>query len=471
VPRGALQLLPGDGSVGAALVADARTRGVVFTGSTEAARSIQRALAEQHDPRCGQIPLIAETGGQNAMVVDSSALPEQAVADIIASGFDSAGQRCSSLRILLVQQEIADRLLEMLHGAMGELRIGRPDRLDTDIGPVITADAREIILRHIEAMRDRGFPVFSAGMTPECTKGTFVAPTLIEIPEPSVLGREVFGPVVHVVRYRRSELNRMIGQVNALGYGLTFGIHSRVDETIAQATARISAGNIYVNRNMIGAVVGVQPFGGHGLSGTGPKAGGPLYVRRMLAERPRDAGLPPGSVPEAFRAYLRFVEDDGGLAGFGNLTPHGLRLELPGPVGEQNTYRLLPRGDVLCVAATRAGALRQIAAVLATGNRALVSCAEEMAVLDRLPAALRRHIVQGEPDESQPLAAALFEGDADGLQRLSLRLAERAGTVVPVYASPCGDAAFYPLEFLLAEQSISVNTAAAGGNASLMTIG
>jgi RHH-type proline utilization regulon transcriptional repressor/proline dehydrogenase/delta 1-pyrroline-5-carboxylate dehydrogenase len=163
------------------------------------------------------------------MVVDSSALPEQAVGDIIASGFDSAGQRCSALRILLVQQEVADHLIQMLHGAMRELRVGRPDRLDTDVGPVIGAEPRETILRHIEAMRDRGFPVFQSELSADCVEGSFVAPTLIEIPSPSVLGREVFGPVVHVVRYRRSELDAMIAQVNALGYGLTFGIHSRVD--------------------------------------------------------------------------------------------------------------------------------------------------------------------------------------------------------------------------------------------------
>jgi len=479
VPRGALQLIHGDGTIGAALVADPRVRGVIFTGSTEVARSIQRSLADRLDPRGGQIALIAETGGQNAMVVDSSALPEQAVADIIASGFDSAGQRCSSLRILLVQDEIAEHLIEMLRGAMRELRVGRPDRLDTDIGPVITAEASVTILRHIEAMRSQGFTVFSSELSPDCAEGTFVAPTLIEIPDPSVLGREVFGPVVHVVRYRRSELDAMIDKVNALGYGLTFGIHSRVDETIAHVTERINAGNIYVNRNIIGAVVGVQPFGGHGLSGTGPKAGGPLYVRRMLVERPAASGLPRGTVPVAFRSFLAFLEadDDGcdvaALAAFGETSPHDLRLEMPGPVGEQNTYRLIPRGAVLCVAATRAGEMRQIAAALATGNRALVSCEEDLSALDRLPDALKHHIARAEADDSQPLGAALFEGDAGALQLLSARLAERAGTVVPVFASPReeGATAFYPLEYLLAEQTISVNTTAAGGNASLMTIG
>jgi len=479
VPGGALQLLPGDGSVGAALVADPRVCGVVFTGSTEAARSIQRILAARLDPRGAPIPLIAETGGQNAAVVDSSALPEQAVVDIIASGFDSAGQRCSSLRILLVQDEIADRLLAKLRGAMDELRVGRPDRLDTDIGPVITAVARDAILRHIETMRQRGFPVFAATLSPDCADGTFVAPTLIEIPDPSVLGREVFGPVVHVVRYRRENLEAMIGAVDALGYGLTFGIHSRIDETITHATERIRAGNIYVNRNIIGAVVGVQPFGGHALSGTGPKAGGPLYLRRLLAEQPRAVGLSRGTIPDSFREFLVFLQADvpdsdvAALAAYGEATLHDVRVELAGPVGEQNTYRLMPRGDMLCVAMARAGAIAQIAAALATGNRALVCCAEDFPELDRLPDRLRRQITRCELEAAPVVAAVLFDGTPDMLLRLNARIAARDGPIVPMFvASRQGSkAGSYPLEFLLTEQTVSINTSAAGGNASLMTIG
>ncbi|WP_298216710.1 trifunctional transcriptional regulator/proline dehydrogenase/L-glutamate gamma-semialdehyde dehydrogenase, partial [Acidocella sp.] len=373
VPRGALQLLPGDGAMGAALVADPRVGGVVFTGSTEAARAIQRSLALRLDERGHPVPLIAETGGQNAMIIDSSALLEQAVADIIASGFDSAGQRCSALRVLIVQEEIAGRLTEMLHGAMRELRVGRPDRLDTDIGPVISAEARDGIEAHIAAMAGRGYPVFRASLSPDCEAGHFVAPALIEIPDPGVLGREVFGPVIHMLRCPRRGFAPMIEAVNALGYGLTFGIHSRVDETISQAAERIRAGNIYVNRNIIGAVVGVQPFGGQGLSGTGPKAGGPLYLRRLIATRPPsglrgEAG--PGLAPlvQALRAAGE-AEAAEAAAAIGAASPLGYRTELPGPVGEQNIYQLKPRGEVLCVAASEAGAFRQIAASLATGNR------------------------------------------------------------------------------------------------------
>ncbi|HET9146801.1 MAG TPA: L-glutamate gamma-semialdehyde dehydrogenase, partial [Acetobacteraceae bacterium] len=435
VPPGALHLLPGGGEVGARLVSDARVRGVIFTGSTEVARSIQATLARRLDARGRPIPLIAETGGQNAMVVDSSALPEQAVADIIASAFDSAGQRCSAARILLVQEDIAPGLLAMLKGAMAELRTGNPDRLSTDTGPVITARARDGILAHIQAMAERGRAVFQAPLAGEAALGSFVPPTLIEIESIAELGREVFGPVLHVLPYRRGGLDKVIGGVNALGYGLTFGIHSRIDETIARASALIEAGNIYVNRNIIGAVVGVQPFGGFGRSGTGPKAGGPLYLGRLLSVRPRNAAPPRQPV------------------------------ELPGPVGEQNSYRLEPRGAVLCRAASAEGLARQVEAALASGNAAHLSAASAH-LLDALPEALRAAIRQG--DAGHDLAAALFEGDGPGLIAFQEELARRPGPVISVFTETDG---FYPLEYLLRERVVSVNTAAAGGNASLMTIG
>ena len=396
VPLGALQLLPGDGAIGAALVADARVRGVLFTGSTEAARAIQLQLSTRLDVNGLPIPLVAETGGQNAMVVDSSALPEQAVADILASAFDSAGQRCSALRILLVQAEIAPRLIAMLRGAMAEFFSGQPDRLATDIGPMISAEARDTVRAHIQAMRALGYPVFSPELPPSCAQGFFLAPTLIEIPAIEVLGREVFGPVLHVLPYKRDELEKHIETVNALGYGLTFGIHSRIEETIAAVTSRIQAGNIYVNRNIIGAVVGSQPFGGQRRSGTGPKAGGPLYLRRLLAECPTASGLPGGTAPKIFQDFLDFLRaqniETADFSRYGKLTPLGAELMLPGPVGEQNQYLLAPRGRVLCRAETEATSLRQIAACLATGNIALVHCTAELPALQNLPAKLAAHI-------------------------------------------------------------------------------
>ncbi len=474
LPHGAVQLLPGDGKVGSALVADARVRGVLFTGSTEVARLIQAQLAGRLDAHGLPIPLIAETGGQNAMVVDSSALPEQAVADIVASAFDSAGQRCSALRILLVQEDVAERLLEMLRGAMNELCIGRPDRLASDIGPVISAEARDTIVAHVEALRARGFPVHAPALPDDARHGCFVAPTLIEIPSIDVLGREVFGPVLHVLRYRTGELEATLDAVNALGYALTFGIHSRIDESIAQVTSRIHAGNIYVNRNIIGAVVGVQPFGGHGRSGTGPKAGGPLYLRRLIA--PACAPfLPCAPAPQALRTLIEALREHGldtaALEAYAVQAPSLEPVTLPGPVGEHNQYALLPRGRLLCRAASREALLRQAAAALASGNVALLSGAHAEAALALVPASLRTQ-VRAFVDADQP-DAALYQGDPAGLLALQTELTRFEHAVVSVYAlaSDGLKQSEYPLELLLHEKSVSVNTAAAGGNASLMSIG
>lgn len=280
-PREVVQLLPGKGEVvGAALVRDPRIAGVIFTGSTSTAHAINQSLAERKGPI---LPLIAETGGQNAMVVDSSALAEQVVRDVIASSFDSAGQRCSALRVLFIQHDIADHTLKMLAGAMAELKVGNPMLLHTDVGPVIDQEAQEKLLAHIKTMKKKGKILYQTQTPPE--QGYFVPPTLIEIPHISVLTGEVFGPILHVIRYHANQLDEVIDQINSTGYGLTFGIHSRVDTTVEYLKSRVHAGNVYVNRNMIGAVVGVQPFGGEGLSGTGPKAGGPYYLPRLAIER------------------------------------------------------------------------------------------------------------------------------------------------------------------------------------------
>jgi RHH-type proline utilization regulon transcriptional repressor/proline dehydrogenase/delta 1-pyrroline-5-carboxylate dehydrogenase len=290
VPHGAAQLLPGPGErVGAALVADARAQGVIFTGSTEVARRLQRSLAGRLGAHGQPVPLIAETGGQNAMIVDSSALTEQVVTDAVASAFDSAGQRCSALRVLCVQSDGAQRLIQMLHGAVAELRVADPRRLAVDVGPVIDADAQGIIERHVAAMRAKGRAVTQpATIDVDAGGGTFVPPTVIEIDHIGELRREVFGPVLHVLRYEREQLADLMAQINATGYALTMGVHTRIDETLAQVVHAAQAGNLYANRNIVGAVVGVQPFGGEGLSGTGPKAGGPLYLLRLLSQRPAD---------------------------------------------------------------------------------------------------------------------------------------------------------------------------------------
>jgi RHH-type proline utilization regulon transcriptional repressor/proline dehydrogenase/delta 1-pyrroline-5-carboxylate dehydrogenase len=508
VPRGALQLLPGRGeTVGAPLVADARVQGVLFTGSTEVARLIQRTLAGRLTARGHPVPLVAETGGQNAMVVDSSALAEQAVADIVGSAFDSAGQRCSALRLLCVQEDVAERVVGMLRGAVQELRLGDPRGLATDVGPVIDAEAREGIERHVQAMAARGRAVWRLPLDSEghgrCAAGHFVVPTFIELDRVADLEREVFGPVLHVLRYAREDLPQTLEAINATGYGLTQGVHTRIDETVAQVLEATRAGNVYVNRNIVGAVVGVQPFGGEGLSGTGPKAGGPLYLLRLLAERPVQAArlavaqagpasLPPvrglgregtrtAGAAEALDALRGWAVAQGQAVLAAHCdraaaeSPVGIWHTLPGPTGEANLYAVLPREAVLCVApegpAGDADRLAQLAAVLAVGSRALWP-ATAQALRERLPADVRERIALAQ-DWTSPSAhfdAVLQHGDAVALRATAAALARRSGPIVGLTGLVCGDARV-PLERLVIERSLSINTAAAGGNASLMMLG
>ena len=282
VPEDALILLPGGPAVGARLVADPGIAGVAFTGSTHTAWAINRALATKDGPI---VPLIAETGGQNAMLVDSSALPEQVVADVLESSFRSAGQRCSALRVLCVQDDIAPRVLEMLAGAMLELQIGDPGLLATDVGPVIDEAAKQRLEEHAARMMREARLIQRVPLEGELRRGCFFAPHAFEIDSLGQLQGEVFGPILHVVRFAGDRLGDMIDAINGTGYGLTLGVHSRIDQTVDLVLERARAGNIYVNRNMIGAVVGVQPFGGERLSGTGPKAGGPHYLARFATER------------------------------------------------------------------------------------------------------------------------------------------------------------------------------------------
>ncbi len=280
IPPGAFHLLPGNGGIGRALVGDPRIAGIAFTGSTDTARAIQRVLADREGPI---VPLIAETGGLNAMIVDSSALPEQVVDAVVASAFRSAGQRCSSLRVLYLQQEIAPPVLEMLRGAMAALRIGDPADPATDVGPVIDGQARKKLVQYISDLRSRAKLIAESGPVPPA--GTYVAPVAFEIGSIREVPGERFGPILHIARFALEDLDRVVDDINATGYGLTMGVHSRVDSRAERIRARSAVGNLYVNRNMIGAVVGVQPFGGEGLSGTGPKAGGPNYLVRFTTER------------------------------------------------------------------------------------------------------------------------------------------------------------------------------------------
>ena len=496
VPAGAVQLLPGRGeTVGAALIADERVRGVMFTGSTEVAGIISRNLAGRLDAQGRTIPLIAETGGQNAMIVDSSALTEQVVMDVISSAFDSAGQRCSALRVLCVQDDVAERVIRMLKGAMAEYKVGSPEHLSTDIGPVIDAEAKANIERHIKAMGDKGRRVHQIARTQEgaCNRGTFVLPTLIELDSLDELGPEVFGPVLHLVRYPRAKLGELLAQINDSGYGLTLGVHTRIDETIAQVVNTAKVGNLYVNRNIVGAVVGVQPFGGEGLSGTGPKAGGPLYMYRLLGARPQEAVTSqlrqePGAPPQAEAAKPALLALRG-WAGkqapalvalcdrYGELALSGLTQLLVGPTGERNSYSLLPRERVLCLAAddkeAKTDLLAQLAACLAVGTEVLwQDNAQNRTLLTSLPSEVQARIQLVADWASSDIGfdALLHHGDSDQLREVAKLAAARAGAIVGVHGLHRGETDI-PLERLLIEHALSVNTAAAGGNASLMTIG
>jgi len=504
VPKNALQLLPGKGEkVGSWLISDQRIRGVIFTGSTKIANLLQRNIAGRLDPQGQPIPLIAETGGLNAMIVDSSALTEQVVIDVIASAFDSAGQRCSALRILCIQEDIAERTLQMLRGAMAECRMGNPERLSTDIGPVITHIAKEDIESHIKAMRIKGCRIHQAVRSNACDekewqRGTFIMPTLIELENFEDLKKEVFGPVLHIVRFKRQDLDILVNKINATGYGLTLGIHTRIDETVSRVTKRAKVGNIYVNRNIVGAVVGVQPFGGEGLSGTGPKAGGPLYLYRLLSQYPKEAllitltrqnshkvqdvsGRKPLSV--AYYALMQFLltrqEKEKQqikwlplTQGYAKLAQGGTTHLLPGPTGERNTYTLLPKERVLCLADNNDDILIQLAAVLAVGSQVLwVDSRLQKELFHQLPVTVQSHISFSHDWKTSNIFfdAVIFHGDTEHLRILCEQISQRDGPIISIQGFSRGKSNIL-LERLLIEHTLSVNTAAVGGNMSLMTI-
>ena len=426
VPVSALQLLPGDGpTVGAALTRDPRVAGVVFTGSTETAQIIARSMAEHMAPGT---PLIAETGGLNAMVVDSTALPEQAVRDIVASAFRSAGQRCSALRCLYVQEDIAPHLIEMLKGATDELVLGDPLRINTDVGPVIDAEAQAGIEAYLAA---KASAILHRVAVPKL--GHFVPPVLLRVSGIDQIEREIFGPVLHLATFAAGDLPQVIAAINARGYGLTFGLHSRIDARVEDVAEAIKAGNIYINRNQIGAVVGSQPFGGEGLSGTGPKAGGPLYLNRFFAPEP---GVAVGSWDHEAPVALPPALD----------TQLG-EIFLPGPTGEMNRLTRHVRGPVLCLGPGPEAAEAQAAAVAGLGGQAVRAhggvAAETLRTLE-------------------PLAGVLWWGPSETGRAYARALAARPGPLVPlITARP-------DLAHVAHERHLCVDTTAAGGNAALL---
>jgi RHH-type proline utilization regulon transcriptional repressor/proline dehydrogenase/delta 1-pyrroline-5-carboxylate dehydrogenase len=499
IPSDVLQLLPGQGdTVGAGLVALNGIQGVLFTGSNAVARQIQRSLANRLDASGRPLTLVAETGGVNTMLVDSSALPEQVVQDVMASAFDSAGQRCSALRMLCVQEDVAERVQTMLLGAMQTWRVGPPQDLAHDMGPLIDAEAAQAVRDHIARMAAQGhrvhqFPETLAAL-PADQAARYIPPTVIELNHLRELPQEVFGPVLHVLRHPREQLDDLLADIARSGWGLTLGAHSRIDETLDRITAASRVGNLYINRNMIGAVVGVQPFGGEGLSGTGPKAGGPLYLHRLLrAQAPvalsddtlrrlMQAHRPPPTRLMALRELAVWLETNP-LPRSWALLEHlkacraqsivGLHATLPGPTGERNSYDLRPRGPVWCEARTHDEFVHQLISVLACDGQVLWPVREALRPLDTaLPPLAQERITWVNPGElhTRDVAAVMVHGHEADQLAWAQALAQRPGPIVPVLGLPAGWllAGAWPTVALLKERSVSVNTTAAGGNASLL---
>lgn len=478
IPKDAIQLLPGTGAtVGTALTSDSRVAGVCFTGSTATAQRINKVMTENMAP---DAPLVAETGGLNAMIVDSTALPEQVVRDVLASSFQSAGQRCSALRMLYVQKDIADNLLEMLYGAMEELGIGDPWALSTDVGPVIDEAARKKIVDHCEKFEREG-RMLKKLPVPE--KGLYVSPAVLRVNGIEELEEEVFGPILHVATFEAKEIDKVVGSINAKGYGLTFGIHSRVDNRVDHIVARIKVGNTYVNRNQIGAIVGSQPFGGEGLSGTGPKAGGPQYVRRFLkgasVERPAEPGAKAidgkkldgliGSLGKLAVAAPK-ARVDAMEPVFGKV-PEPLDAkaeELPGPTGELNRLSNHARGIVLCLGPDKETALAQASMALSQGNKVVVIApGVEDVVARAAQAGLPLVGIDGLLDPEALASAGGFEAVVSCADQALLRkyreaLAKRDGALIPLITEHTLDQRF------VIERHLCVDTTAAGGNASLI---
>jgi len=499
IPCDAIQLLPGKGAVvGAMLTSDPRIAGVCFTGSTPTAQFINRSMAKNLAPNA---PLIAETGGLNAMIVDSTALPEQVVRDVLASAFQSAGQRCSALRVMYIQEEIADQLLAMLYGAMDQLTIGNPWKLYNDIGPVIDRAAQQKIIDHCNEFERRG-KLLKTISTP--TEGVYVAPTVLQVSGIEELGEEIFGPILHVATFRGRDINKVIESINAQNYGLTFGLHSRVDSRVQQLVSKINAGNAYVNRNQIGAIVGSQPFGGEGLSGTGPKAGGPHYLKRFLQSNSihqstdnseAQSTISIDQLQSQFNALSAIDTAD-----WANIEARHLSLKqwingqsetaiksatvlnaiapsapashMPGPTGELNVLRETARGAVLCIAHDLNNALALSLAALSQGNSVLVFVSSaDPSLLEALNQsaallAIPVSFVNGAVDvnaltQLQGFSALLSDESNERLRLYKIALAERTGALIPII-SECS------AERFVLERHLCVDTTAAGGNASLI---
>ena len=526
-PENVVQLILTPGKVvGENLLPDERISAVMFTGSTGVGKWISQKLAERTGPR---IPLIAETGGQNCLIVDSTALPEQVVDDVISSGFQSAGQRCSALRVLFLQDDIAEEIIQMIIGGMKELQVGDPANLRTDIGPVIDQKALSALKSHSEFMQNNGRLLYKCELSNECSNGTFFAPHLYEIENIGILKQEVFGPVIHVVRYKADELNQALADINSTGFGLTSGVHSRVQTTSEKVIKTINAGNIYINRNTIGAVVGVQPFGGQGLSGTGPKAGGPSYVYRLAQqklikhnqkleneldfnfsnikpEQEIGKGIMPSLLTEKHKqlhnhissrlkkvkAFIDLLLNDNSLELPNNfinqidlmindVITHQIEpLTLQGPTGELNQLILQERGSLICIHQgdeNFVDSLRQILAALLTGNSIIHISNSDYDFSNHindsnLNLVYQRVAINDESYLQDCLSSEHLAGIAASvsdplLQWLDRVLSQREGSILPLILENSGPTL---MQRFVLEKSVSTNTTASGGNTTLLAM-
>ncbi len=437
VPEDVIQLIPGGGAVGAMLTSDKRVDGVAFTGSTDTARLIRRSMAKNLNPGA---PFIAETGGLNAMIVDSTALPEQAVQAIIESAFQSAGQRCSALRCLYVQEDIAEQIKTMLFGAMDELALDDPWLLSTDSGPLIDQQAFDTIEEYVLNAEAEGRVLKHLKISEQ---GTFFGPVVIQINGIEDLDKEIFGPVLHIATFKADQINDVIDNINNTGYGLTFGLQTRIDDRVQNVCEHIQAGNIYINRNQIGAIVGSQPFGGHGLSGTGPKAGGPHYLERFYEhevnkiENDTSDTSTPSSVDELQQLINSAVKSNKIAS-----------LNLPGPTGESNHLSWFSRPPTLCFGPGKKAINQQAKSVTQLGGTA-IEChtplfTEELAKLDGF-------------------SGIIWWGDTEKARKIDLALSNRNGALIPLITRKpdTGHVVF--------EQHVCIDTTASGGNAELLS--
>ncbi len=488
LPTAALQLLPGDGpTVGGPLTSDPRIAGICFTGSTEVAQIIHRALAQNAGP---DAVLIAETGGLNAMIVDSTALTEQAVRDILISSFQSAGQRCSALRMLYVQEEARERLLEMLYGAMEALTIGDPWDTATDVSPVIDREAQQDISAYTAAQDSAGKLLKSL---PAPEQGTYVSPAVVKVDGIADMEREIFGPILHVASFKARDIDRVVDAINARGYGLTFGLHTRIDDRVQQIVERLRVGNVYVNRNQIGAIVGSQPFGGEGLSGTGPKAGGPHYLERFRRSAVAEAlAAPDASLVESAEIQAKIDGLDArnwaarpdrvavlrkALSGSGSIIRKALAetaafdmtpQTLPGPTGESNRLSFYAKGTTLCLGPTAEIAVAQAAQALGAGCAVVivapaVSKLAQPLVAAGAPLALVDGTIAAETLTAlQHIAVVAAAGVSEWTRALRCALAQRPGAIISLENQKIA-----PQRYVL-ERHLCIDPTAAGGNASLL---